>query len=563
MRSGRKSLGRIMVDAGRINEDQLYYALDLQKMRGDKLGKVLMDEGIITEAELMEGLGQQSGIPYVVLDKHHIDPDTARAIPEPIARRHVAVSIEKDGDVLVVAMEDPLNVLAIDDIRLATGLDINPVFASASDIRSAIDFFFGGNTALEAIEDLKREFRKEIGSTSVADRELSDYINSAPVVRFVNSIIEQAVISRASDIHIEPGDSVLRIRFRIDGQLQEIMRTSVYTHQAVVTRIKVISNLDIAERRLPQDGRVEMHTAGKNIDLRVSVLPTVYGEKLAIRLLDRDGFLIDKGLLGLTGDDIKKYERLLKTPCGMILATGPTGSGKTTTLYTALNELNDISTNIITLEDPVEYKLEGISQVQINPKAGLTFASGLRSILRQDPNIIMVGEIRDEETAFLAVRAAITGHLVFSTMHTKDAAGAIVRLMDMGVEPYLVASSVSGVISQRLVRKLCPECKVGYKADSEELRLLGLKPNSDIVLCKANGCNSCKGTGYSGRTAVYEIMMITDEHRRLINHKAASDSLTRLSVNLGMETLGANCSKLVVQGITSVEEMVKAVFVQD
>jgi type IV pilus assembly protein PilB len=563
MGESKKRLGEVLMDTGRISKDQLDYALELQKMRGHKLGKIFVDEGMITEAELVQILGLHSGIPHVILDKHYIEPSVAKAIPEPIARKHVALPVRKDRGIIAVAMADPLNVLAVDEIRLAAGMDIQPVFACESDIRSALDFFFGGDAALEAIEDLKREYRNEQGNPSAVDRELSEHINSAPVVRFVNSIIEQAVISRASDIHIEPGDKELRVRFRIDGRLQEIMKTSVYTHQAVVTRIKVISNLNIAERRLPQDGRVEMHTTGKNLDLRVSALPTVYGEKLAIRLLDRDDFLIDKNRLGLTDDNIKRYERLLKIPYGMVLVTGPTGSGKTTTLYTMLNELNNTSINIITLEDPVEYKLEGINQVQINTKAGLSFASGLRSILRQDPDIIMVGEIRDEETAFLAVRAAITGHTVFSTMHTNDAAGAIVRLMDMGVEPYLVASSVSGVISQRLVRKLCPECKSGYRADAEELRLLGLKPGRDIILCRANGCGSCKGTGYLGRTAVFEIMTITEEHRRLINRKAASDKLTKLSVGLGMEKLGVNCSRLVLQGITSIEEMIKAVYVQE
>lgn len=557
----RRKLGDILVDAGKITQEQLEYSLELQKKRGDKLGKILVDEGIITEDEIIQVLEYQLGIPHVILEKYYIDPEVAKIIPESLARRYNVIPIKKYKDMLTVAMSDPMNIFAIDEIKMATGLGIQPAIASEEDIRSAIEYYYGKQTAEKAIEDFKKEYRIE--NNIELDRELLDQVNNAPVVRLVNSIIEQAVVNRASDIHIEPGDKKLRIRFRIDGELQEIMSTPMHTHGAVVARIKIMSNLNIAERRLPQDGRVEMDVAGKNLDLRISVLPTVYGEKVVIRLLDRGNFLMNKKQLGFTEDNIDKYNALIKAPYGIILVTGPTGSGKTTTLYTALRELNDASLNIITLEDPVEYRLEGINQVQINSKAGLTFANGLRSILRQDPNIIMVGEIRDEETANLAVRAAITGHLVLSTMHTNDAASSVVRLVDMGVEPYLVASSVMGVISQRLVRKVCPDCKEEYRASEEELRILGIEPGENIIIYKGKGCNSCNGTGYKGRTAIHEIMMVTRKHRNLINERVSSDKLAQLSVDLGMKTLRDNCIELVLKGITTVEEMVKVVYIQD
>ncbi|MBA1336986.1 MAG: Type IV fimbrial assembly, ATPase PilB [Firmicutes bacterium] len=557
----RKKLGDILVDAGKISKEQLEYSLDLQKKRGDKLGKILVDEGMLSEDEIIEVLEYQLGIPHAMLEKYYIDPEIARLIPESLARRYNAIPIKKYNGILTVAMSDPMNIFAIDELKLATGMNIQPAIASEDDIRSAIEFYYGKQTAEKAVEDFKKEFK--IDSSIELDKELLDQVNNAPVVRLVNSIIEQAVVSRASDVHIEPGENSLRIRFRIDGELHEMMTTPMNTHGAVVARIKIMSNLNIAERRLPQDGRVEMDVAGKNLDLRISILPTVFGEKVVIRLLDRGSFLMTKKQLGFTEGNISLYDKLIKVPYGIILVTGPTGSGKTTTLYTALRELNDTTVNIITLEDPVEYRLEGINQVQVNPKAGLTFAGGLRSILRQDPNIIMVGEIRDEETANLAVRAAITGHLVLSTMHTNDASSSVVRLIDMGVEPYLVASSVMGVISQRLVRKICPECRKGYKPGADELKLVGLEEEDGLVLYKGQGCSGCNGTGYRGRTAVHEIMTITGKHRDLINRRVSSDKLARLSEDLGMKTLRDNCIELVKMGITTVEEMMKVVYLQE
>jgi len=509
----------------------------------------------------MELPDSRLGIPRVKLDKYIIDPEVTRTVPETLARKYNIIPIEKNDTILTVAMSDPMNIFAIDEIKLYSGMQVRPAVASEGDIRAAIEYYYGKQTAEKAIEDFKKEYKVEDGIT--LDGKLMEQINNAPIVRLVNSIIEQAVASRASDIHIEPGETRLRIRFRIDGELREIMSPSMQTHEAVVARIKIMSNLNIAERRLPQDGRVEMEIAGENLDLRISILPTVYGEKVVIRLLDRKSFLMSKNQLGFTEDNIKKYEQLLKRPYGIILVTGPTGSGKTTTLYAALREINSPSVNIITLEDPVEYRLEGINQLQVNPKIGLTFAGGLRAILRQDPNIIMVGEIRDEETASLAVRAAITGHLVLSTLHTNDAASSVIRLLDMGVEPYLAASAMVGVIAQRLVRKICPDCKIRYRASEQELKMLGFDSESGLELYRGRGCSSCNKTGYRGRTAVNEIMVITRKHRELITQRVSTDKLAEISKQQGMKTLKENCIELVTGGITTPEEMLKAVYTQD
>ncbi|HZX47206.1 MAG TPA: ATPase, T2SS/T4P/T4SS family [Clostridia bacterium] len=556
--SNSKKLGSILVGIGRITKEQLDYALVLQKKRGHKLGKILVDEGIISETVLIETLGHQLGIPHVLLEKHYIDPGIVKLVPEALARKYCLIPFQEKHNALVLAMSDPMNIFAIDEVKLVTGMEVLPAIASEEKIRTAIEMYYGKGIAEKAVEDFTKEYR--IDNPVVLERDLMGQVNNAPVVRLVNSIIEQAVANRASDIHIEPGSKRLGIRLRIDGQLREIMDLPLQAHGPVVARVKIISELNIAERRIPQDGRVEMEAGGRTLDLRVSIIPTVHGEKVVIRLLDRASFLMSRKQLGLSEENEALFNRLLGVPNGIILVTGPTGSGKTTTLYAALRVLNDVSVNIITLEDPVEYRLEGINQVQVNPKAGLTFANGLRSILRQDPNIIMVGEIRDEETAKLAVRAAITGHLVLSTLHTNDAAGSVVRLVDMGVEPYLVASSVRGVISQRLVRKICPECKIGYKASEGELRILDLTPGTDIKLFRGKGCSSCYKTGYRGRTAVHEIMVVTRKHRDLIGRRLSSDKLERVSREAGMSSLKDNCALLVQRGVTTIEEMAKVIY---
>jgi type IV pilus assembly protein PilB len=424
------------------------------------------------------------------------------------------------------------------------------------DVLSSIDRFYSREGAEKAVED----FKKDLDFTQISDSDseaLSD-VSNAPVVRLVNSVIQHAIRSRASDIHIEPFDKHLRIRFRVDGELQEIMKSAKAAHAAIVTRIKIMGKMDIAEKRVPQDGRVEMSLDGKDVDLRISILPTVYGEKIVIRLLGRSDLVMSKEQLGFSETNIVLFDSIIKSTNGIILVTGPTGSGKTTTLYAVLRELNKINKNIITVEDPVEYRLEGINQVQVNTKAGLTFANGLRSILRQDPDIIMIGEIRDGETAQIAVRAAITGHLVLSTMHTNDAASTVSRLVDMGVEPYLVSSSVVGVTAQRLLRRICPECKTSYQSDRAEMDVLRVR--EPITLYKGTGCSNCNHTGYRGRIAIHEIMQVTGQIRDLIDKRASMDHIRNVANKQGTTTLRDNSVELVRKGITTVDELLKVTY---
>ncbi|KPU28063.1 type II secretion system protein E [Caloranaerobacter sp. TR13] len=549
-------LGELLISAKKITEEQLKSALEEQKKTGKKLGELLVEKGYIKEEEIIEVLEYQLGIPHMDLDKYFIDPEIPKIIPEKLARRHTLIPIRKEGNKLIVAMADPLNIFAIDDIKIATGLDIEPVISTRKNILNAIEQYYGKEIAEKAVEDFKKQYN--VDDINGIDEEIITQINNAPVVRLINSIIKQAVNSRASDIHIEPFENRLRIRFRIDGQLQEIMTPSISTHSAIVTRIKIMGKMNIAEKRIPQDGRVEINIDGREIDLRISTMPTVYGEKVVIRLLDRGSFLLSKEQLGFIKDNLLRFNKIIKNPNGIILITGPTGSGKTTTLYALLRELNSMDKNIITLEDPVEYKLDGINQVQINNKAGLTFATGLRSILRQDPDIIMVGEIRDEETARLAVRAAITGHLVISTMHTNDASSTVARLIDMGIESYLISSSLVGVISQRLVRKICDNCKISYIPDKIEIKSLNIDENTKLF--RGKGCSQCYNTGYKGRTAIHEIMIIDKEMRKLIDENASNDILKLNSSKNGMITLRENCRSLVIEGITTFEELMRVTY---
>jgi len=552
----RKRLGDLLVEAGLITEEQLNNALKLQKVTGKKLGELLIDEGVISEKQIIEVLEFQFGIPHVDLSKYFIDPEIPRLIHENLAKKHVLIPIRKERGLLVVAMADPLNIFAIDDVKIAAGLEVEPVIAAKQGILNAIEKYYGRQVAEQAIEDFRRQNSSD-GLLDLADDSPNE-INNAPVVRLVNSFIKQAVLARASDIHIEPFENNLRIRFRIDGDLQEIMITAKSTHSAIVTRIKIMGKMDIAEKRIPQDGRIETLVDGKEVDLRISVLPTVHGEKVVIRLLDRSIFLLGKNDLGLTEKNAKLFEKITKHPNGIILVTGPTGSGKTTTLYTVLRELNQITKNIITVEDPVEYRLEGVNQVQVNNKAGMTFANGLRSILRQDPDIIMVGEIRDMETAQIAVRASITGHLVLSTMHTNDTASTISRLLDMDIESYLVSSALVGVVAQRLVRKICESCKISYEADRKDQVLLGLEET--VKLYKGRGCSVCNHTGYKGRSAIHEIMPITKEIRKLIDERAGMDELRKTAKEQGTLSLKENCKELVINGITTVDELIRAAY---
>ncbi len=555
----RKRLGDILIDAGLLTQSEMEHALNIQKRTGKKLGEVLIEERMLSEKQIIEVLEFQLGIPHMDLNKHYIDPEITRLVSEKLARRHSLIPIKIDRDKLVIAMADPLNIFAIDDVRIETGMVVEPVISTKADILNAIDQHYEKQSAEKAIEEFKEQY--QVDDLDEIDNEVLSVINNAPVVKLVNSIIKQAIKLQASDIHIEPFESKLRVRFRIDGDLQEIMTPAKSTHSAIVTRIKIISKLDIAEKRLPQDGRIEMEVDGKAVDLRISVLPTVFGEKVVIRILDRRGFLKSKRDIGFTDVNLSLFENIIKNPNGIILVTGPTGSGKSTTLYTVLSELNDISKNIITVEDPVEYQMEGITQVQVNTKAGLTFASGLRSILRQDPDIIMIGEIRDVETAQIAVRAAITGHLVISTIHTNDTASTVTRLLDMGIPAYLLSSSLVGVVAQRLVKRLCDSCKTAYYAEDKEQQLLNVK--GEVKIYKAEGCGVCNNTGYKGRIAVHEIMSVNKEMRVLIDNGSTIDDIREASRQQGMDSLSESCSKLVLAGITTMDQMLKVAYSLD
>ncbi len=550
-------LGELLLYAGKITEAQLKNALDIQKKSGKKLGEVLVDERFTTEDDIIEVLEFQLGIPHVDLDKFQINSSVATIIPENIVRRYELIAIDKKDNILIVAMVDPLNIFALDDVKLFVKSDIQPVISTREKLLKAIDKFYSEEITKKVLEEFEESFLP-ITQDNIEDTELLE-VTTAPIVKLLNSIIEQAVRERASDIHIEPYGEDIRVRFRIDGDLREVMTLAKSSLSGIVTRIKIIGKMNIAEKRLPQDGRVETKISGKEIDMRISTLPTVYGEKIVIRLLDRSNFMFTKEALGFSEDDLEIFNKILAQPYGMILVTGPTGSGKTTTLYTVLQELNQIEKNIITIEDPVEYKLDGINQVQVNTKAGLTFASGLRSVLRQDPDIVMVGEIRDGETAEIAVRAAITGHLVLSTLHTNDSPSTVARLIDMGIEPYLVSSAIIGIVSQRLVKLLCPKCKVSYEASYLEKKILGIDEKEKLILNKAVGCSSCNN-GYKGRRAVHELMPINETIRQLIDKGANIDELRRQATADGMHTLLESAANLAIKGDTSYDEVLRVGF---
>lgn len=556
MARNKMRLGDLLISVGKITKDQLDFALKKQKSTGAKIGEILVTEGFVTERDIIEVLEFQYGVPHIEIENYKINNEATKLINEKLARKHVLIPISIENNNLVVAMADPLNIFAIDDVKIKSGKVVKPVISTKASILNAIERYYGKNSAESAVKEFTSQ--QSTKNEDIIDDNILSGVNRSPVVRLVNSIIRQAIRLRASDIHIEPFEKYVRIRFRIDGELQEIMKPSKTAHSAIITRIKIMGNMDIAEKRVPQDGRIEIKLDGIEVDLRISVIPTVYGEKVVIRLLDRSSFLKSKQQLGFTDENLEKFDNILKNPNGIVLVTGPTGSGKSTTLYTALNQLNNINKNIITVEEPVEYKLEGINQVQVNIKTGLTFAKGLRSILRQDPDIVMLGEIRDAETASIAVRAAITGHLVLSTMHTNDAPSTVTRLRDMGIEPYIISSSVIAVIAQRLVRKICDECKTEY--DITDNKLLDSKRYEHLKTYKGIGCNYCNNTGYKGRIAIHEIMPITSEIRTLINEKASIPEIREVALNEGMKTLRDNCVELVEKGITTVEELNRVLY---
>lgn len=549
-------IGEILLKHKKIIHEQLSEALKLQSTNNKKLGEILMEKGYISETTLLRALSEQLNIEVVNLDNYHVNTDAVRLLSEKTAKRTCSVPLKHWEDRILVAMEDPLNIFYIEDIESETGRIAEAVLASKTQIMGAIEKYMGRRNAEKAVEDFDKE---KSANEELGEAELEDIsVTNSPVVRLINSLISQALKMDASDIHIEPLENRIRVRVRVDGELQEILTPSKHTQSAIVTRVKIIAGMNIAEKRLPQDGRIEMKIDNYIVDLRISVLPTAYGEKIVMRILDRNNFLKTKEELGFTQSNMEKFNALLEVPNGIILASGPTGSGKTTTLYAALYELNKLNKNIITIEDPVEYKIEGINQVQVNTKAGLLFSTGLRSILRQDPNIIMVGEIRDEETAKIAVRAAITGHMVISTIHTNDAVSTIMRLQDMGVKPFLVAASLRGIVAQRLVKRICINCREEYKANESEKKLLEFK--GDVVLQRGRGCPKCYYTGYSGRIAIHEILNIDKAIRDAIQNEKNNDEITAIAEGLGMKTLKDNCRELVLSGITTIDEFSQVIY---
>lgn len=558
----KKRLGDLLVEAGTITQDQLTQALNVQKTekKGQRLGDVLMDLGFTDEKQIMKALCSQLKLQPVDLSNIRIPEEITKLTEEAVLRKHNLIPFqfhEKNPNVIKVAMSDPLDIRAMDDISIITGLQIERYVATPGDIAAAIDRYYGNAEALRVAEQYTRE-REEQNKNKNVEAEDESNVQQAPIVKLLGQIIEQAVHKRTSDIHIEPMENQVRIRFRVDGVLHEAMRHDISLHAALIARIKIVSGLDISEKRRPQDGRATSIVDRQEYDIRVSILPTVYGEKVVMRLAKKKALTMDKKELGFPDDELAKFDKILSHPNGMILVTGPTGSGKSTTLYTALNELNGEGVNIITVEDPVEANVAGINQVQVNEKAGLTFSSALRSILRQDPDIIMIGEIRDQETASIAVQASITGHLVVSTMHTNNAVGTLSRMADMGVENYLIADSMIGVIAQRLVRKLCPHCRKAYMASEEEKRILRKPPEEDVEIFKPAGCNFCNQTGFFGRIAVFEIMEVNEEIRSLIAKNASTEQLADAAKRSGMRTLRENGIRYVLEGITSVDEMLKA-----
>ncbi|KYH35331.1 type II secretion system protein E [Clostridium tepidiprofundi DSM 19306] len=558
----RKRLGDLLIDTGKITKEQLKEILNKQRGSGKKLGELLIDEKILSEDDIIEVLEKQLGIKKVKLDIVKVDKKAIETIPESLARKYNVIPISFLGNKMRVAMSDPLNIFAIDDIKIASGFDVIPLIATIRDILDAIDRYYSSQYVEKVAAELTNENTAK--NNDKQEEELTvDDVRNAPVVKLIDSIIINAVKARASDIHIEPFEKYIKIRYRVDGVLQEVLRTSKESLAALTARIKILSNLNIAEKRIPQDGRIITEVDGKKIDLRVSILPTVHGEKIVIRILKKDGSLLNKEKLGMRQYDLNKLDNIIMSPNGIILVTGPTGSGKSTTLYAILNELNTDDINIITVEDPVEFMIEGINQVNVNVKTGLTFAAGLRSILRQDPDIVMVGEIRDAETAHIAIRAAITGHKVLSTIHTNDSASAIVRLTDMGIEPYLVSTALSGVVAQRLVRKICPNCRQAYNAEEYEKKILHCDVNDELTLYRGKGCATCNGTGYLGRVGIYEIMEITKELREAMQRNAGTEEIRELSKKQGIKTLKSACIDLVIDGVTTVDELIRNTFLNE
>jgi general secretion pathway protein E len=560
---GKPLLGRILGEKFNLLDSKLEEALAYQREKGGRLGEVLLHLRLLREEEILEGLAQQFEMVWMPqLDPTNVDHELIKRVPIAFCRRYRVLPLRDENGTILVASTDPLETVALDDLRLLLGKPIKPVLTTGvtllAGLNRAYDEIASPAAAEEVMEDIAAsESLDQIAHELDEPKDLLDATDEAPIIRLVNSVLFQAVRQRASDIHFESFERGLVVRYRIDGVLYPVLTPPKHLQASIIARLKIMAGLNIAEKRLPQDGRFAIRTAGKDIDLRVSVLPTSHGERVVLRLLEKENRLLNLSEMGFSGERLSAIHQLIQLAHGIILVTGPTGSGKTTTLYAALSHINAPDKNIITVEDPVEYQLLGIGQMQVNPKINLSFATGLRSILRQDPDVIMIGEIRDRETAEIAIHASLTGHLVFSTLHTNDAASAATRLIDMGIEPFLVASSVVAVLAQRLLRKVCPDCKQPYKPSPEELSRLDMKPGSVTTLYRGTGCASCSQTGYRGRTGIFELMVLDDEIRRLIGAKVDSTAIKQAAITRGMVTLKQEGAAKVLQGLTSLEEVMR------
>ncbi len=555
--------GERLVEKGYVDAGQIEEALELQKVkRGRRLGEVLLDLGYLEEDHLLEVLSELHNVPFWPEIEADVDPSLIVKVPLSFIREYEMVPFKENDDCCYVAMRDPLNLLPLDDLRVLLGTTVKPVLSRRDQIEKIINHYFDtqADTAAQVIEDLDEE-GDEFGIISQLsqpeERDLLDLANEAPIIKLINLIISGAIKERASDIHVEPLEKNLRVRYRIDGVLYEMLTPPKHYQSAITSRVKIMANMNIAERRLPQDGRIQIRLAGKEIDIRVSAIPVAHGERIVMRLLDKSSFLLGLTELGMHEQNYGFFNRIVQNPHGIILVTGPTGSGKTTTLYAALGRINSLERNVITVEDPIEYLMPGIGQIQVKEKIGLTFASALRSILRQDPDVILVGEIRDLETAEMAIHSSLTGHLVFSTLHTNDSAGAITRLLDMGIEPYLVSSSVIAVMAQRLVRLICPACKKQVEVEPGSLVELGLTPEeiAGNTIYAGEGCADCQNRGYVGRTGIFEILPITEQVQHLVLERTDSNIIKREAVGKGMTTLRMDGARKVLAGLTSVQEV--------
>lgn len=551
----REHIGSVLVESGLVSDEDLQRARFRQAETGEPLTRVLVDEGMVEEVTLVRALGQHMGVDFISLAESTLDPAASALIPESLARRYGVIPVKFEGESLIVAMVDPGNVLVVDDVRAITGRRIIPRIATRADIEDAIR---RQGRYDESVAELADMVGSDIGDEDLGSVQAA--VEEAPIVKLVNTLISRAVNERASDLHIEPGERDLRVRFRIDGVLHEVMTTPRSVSGAVVSRLKIMADLDIAERRVPQDGRVSLRVSNRPIDLRVATLPSIYGEKVVLRILDKDDAVLNLADLGFLPHSLARFETSYTKPYGAILVTGPTGSGKTTTLYSTLAVLNRPHVNIITVEDPVEYRLPGITQVQVNRKAGLQFATVLKAILRSDPDIVLVGEVRDAETAKTAIEAALTGHLVLTTLHTNDASSSIGRLVDMGVEPYLVSSSIDSILAQRLARKLCDRCKEPREAPPEVIQQMGYDPaDGPIAIYMAKGCKVCSDTGYRGRLSINEVLLVSEEIQRMAVERRPSDELKRVAVEQGMKTLRMDGMEKVKLGMTTLEEVLRVV----